>query len=91
MGSTHQTTNTVSNDIKNEHTKTHDIKDITHNNHYNEHTKITNNHVGNTYKGGVTDLAGSKNKGSQNFDLSAGLMNLGALHGANTAIVATPE
>ena len=43
---------------------------------YNEDTKVYNRHDGNSYKNGVTDLSGSTNAGTQNFDLSAGLMNL---------------
>ena len=90
MGSSHQTTNTKSENTMNTYTKNHDINKITNTNNYKENTQVTNNHDGNTYKHGLTDLNGSNNSGSQSFDLSAGLMNLNAL-GASTAIVTTPE
>ena len=70
-----------------------DKSTITDTNNYHENTKVTNNHKGNTYKHGVTDLNGSLNTGKQSFDLSAGLMNLVAMQNldASTAIVTTPE
>ena len=70
-----------------------DKSTITDTNNYHENTKVTNNHNGNTYKHGVTDLNGSLNTGKQSFDLSAGLMNLISMQHSNarTAIVTTPE
>ena len=90
-GSRSQTTNTKQYNEQNSHTKNHDIKSVTYENNWNENTREINNHNGGTYMNGVTDLSNSMNKGVQSFDLSAGLMNLGALRGASTAIIATPE
>ena len=90
MGSSSQTTNTKTSNTYNTNTVNHDVEKITDNNNYKEHDRVTNNHNGNTYKHGFTDLTGMKNEGSQSFDLSAGLMNLNQL-GATAAIVTTPE
>ena len=76
MGSRHQTTNTHTTNEINTHTTNKDVYTVTNNNNYREYDKVTNNHYGNTYKHGFTDLDGMHNDGVQQFDLSATLMNL---------------
>ena len=76
MGSTHQSQNVHDTNVQNNYVHNVDKSTLTDTNNYREHTKVTNNHNGNSYMHGVTDLSGSQNNGKQSFDLSAGLMNL---------------
>ena len=77
MGSTSQTTNTESTNIKNQYTdnlKTHDEQHVKN---YNIHKDTVNNHNGSDIQGGMRDLTGSTNTGTQCFGPSCpSLMNL---------------
>ena len=78
MGSHHQTSNTVSNNVQNTNTDSLRTHTETHNRNYNIKKDTTNNHWGDTIEGGMRNLHGSTNTGSQCFGPSCHLMNLEA-------------